>query len=95
MPEPNDHDLIRDTAGRIDTLENKIKGFVPEQCIETRTTLKNIETKQKEMSDNISKLIWAVVLAIIGIGANLIANNIRWDKPGSGQAQAISQPAKK
>jgi len=91
-----EHDMLRDNTSKIATLEAKINGIVPEQCITTKTTLVAIEKNQEKMSSNISKLLWAVVLAAIGVFTNLIANNIRWDQPSQVPSQhpgaAQSQP---
>ena len=90
MPDQNDHDLIRDTAGRIGTLENKIKGFVPEQCIETRTNLINMNKNLESINANL-KTVW---VAILGMILTIVATTyINSQKPNvnAGAAQAMTR----
>lgn len=93
MPPETDHDLIRDTAGKVEALENTIKGIVPKQCVETSTNLANISKNLESMNNNL-KAVWLAMLAMVLtiVGTTYINNN----KPAikQGIAQAISMPQK-
>jgi len=93
MPPETDHDLIRDTVGRVGTLEDKIKGFVPDQCIETRTNLVNISKNLESINANL-KTVWVAILGMILTIVETTYINSQKPVVNAGAAQAITQPHK-
>jgi len=91
MPDTPDHDVLQELKGRVTTIEGKINGLVPEQCIITREAIKGIQKDITGFRGSIARLGWILVVAVVGIFANLISNNIRWDHMSSAEARQITQ----
>jgi hypothetical protein len=93
-----EHDMLKENANKIAAIEKKIDGIVPEQCLWDRFTLTTIKENQDKFSKNLNKMMWVLIVAAIGVFANIVSNHIRWDIPtsivGNGSAQATTRSLK-